>query len=123
MDMRLLLSALGCMSLLAACGYKGPLTRLDPADATMTKDARTAARDAERAQVEAGLIVPADARPVRVDELTVKLEARPDDLFNLPPEGTEGTRMLPFPGDPPPQANGTAAPAPTAAPNPVPAPE
>ncbi len=87
--------------LLAGCGYKGPVTRLQPADPALTREQQKDARAAERDRVAQGLTVAADARPVRVDELTVKLEARPDDLFSLPPEGTRDVRALPFPGEEP----------------------
>ena len=96
---------------LSACGYKAPLTRLEPPNPALTKDEQQAARAAERAQVEAGLRVPADTRPQRVDDLTVKLDVRRDDPFSLPPEGTTGGKPIPFPGDPLPQP-GQAAPTP-----------
>lgn len=85
---------------LSGCGYKSAMTRLEPPNPAQTKDEQQAARAAERAQVEAGLKVPADARPQRVDELTVKLDVRLDDPFSLPPEGTSGGKPIPFPGDP-----------------------
>lgn len=87
--------------LMAGCGYRGALTRLEPPDPALTREQQAAARTAERRMVEAGLTVPADARPVRVDELTVKLEVRRDDPFSLPPEGTVTSRMVPFPGEEP----------------------
>ncbi len=95
----------------SACGYKAPLTRLEPPNPALTKDEQQAARAAERAQVEAGLRVPADTRPQRVDDLTVKLDVRRDDPFNPPPEGTPGGKPIPFPGDPavpPPQPDQSA---------------
>lgn len=85
---------------LSACGYKSAVTRLEPPDPALTRAEQQAARAAERAQVQAGLTVPADARPQRVDDLTVKLDVRRDDPFSLPPEGTAGGRPIPFPGDP-----------------------
>lgn len=85
---------------LSACGYKSAVTRLEPPDPALTQAEQQAARAAERAQVQAGLTVPADARPQRVDDLTVKLDVRRDDPFSLPPEGTAGGRPIPFPGDP-----------------------
>jgi len=91
---------------LAGCGYKAPVTRLLPPDPALTKEEQRAAVTEERKRVEAGLILPADSRPVRVDDLTVRLEVRPDDLFSLPPEGTAGARALPFPGDPLPEPGG-----------------
>ena len=103
---------------LAGCGYKAPVTRLLPPDPALSKEQQANAVAAERKRVEAGLILPADARPVRVDDLTVKLEERTDDLFSLPPDGTENARTLPFPGDAPP------APRPPVSPtSPQPAPE
>ncbi len=110
---------------LAGCGYKAPVTRLLPPDPALSKDEQREAIAEERKRVEAGLALPADARPVRVDDLTVKLEVRPDDLFSLPPEGTANARTLPFPGDPlpapaPPARLTSPKPAPPADPQPVP---
>jgi hypothetical protein len=84
---------------LAGCGYKGAVTRLEPPDPALTREALAAARAAERQAVAAGLTPAAEARPVRVDDLQVKLDVRPDDAFSLPPEGTANARALPFPGD------------------------
>ncbi len=95
----------GCAVLLlalAACGYKGPVTRLEPPDPALPREALNEARAAERRQVAAGLTPAADTRPVRVDDLQVKLDVRPDDSFSLPPEGTRNARKPPFPGDPAP---------------------
>jgi hypothetical protein len=72
-----------------------------PPDPALTKDQQRAARAEERRTVERGLTVPADARPIRVDELTVRLGVRGDDPFNLPPEGTQTSRVVPFPGEEP----------------------
>lgn len=102
---------------LAGCGYQAPVTRLLPPDPALTKAEQRAAMAEERQRVEAGLTVPADSRPVRVDELTVKLEERPDDQFRLPPEGTADARALPFPGDPEPEP---APPVPLTSPQPAP---
>jgi hypothetical protein len=113
--------------LLAGCGYKGAVTRLEPPDPALSREEQAAARTEERRMVEAGLTVPAYARPVRVDELTVKLEVRRDDPFSLPPEGTVTSRKVPFPGEEPVSglaplppipgsANAPAAPAAAAAP-------
>ena len=88
---------------LSACGYKSAMTRLEPPDPALTKEQQQAARAAERAQVQAGLRIPADTRPQRVDDLTVKLDVRYDDPFSLPPVGTAGGKPIPFPGDPLPQ--------------------
>ena len=96
---------------LSACGYKSAVTRLQPPNPALTKDQQAVARATERAQVEAGLRIPADARPQRVDDLTVKLDVRLDDPFSLPPEGTAGGKPIPFPGDPairPPRPDQTA---------------
>lgn len=90
--------------LLAGCGYQSNLTRL-PQGA----DVPAAARTAERAEVRSGLELPANARPQRVDDLTVKLDKRPDDPFALPPAGTKGATPTPFPGDPPAPASGDEA--------------
>jgi hypothetical protein len=92
---------LGVGLVLAGCGYKGAVTRLEPPDPALSREEQKAARAAERRQVEAGLTVPANARPIRVDELTVKLDVRRDDPFSLPPEGTEMSRKVPFPGEEP----------------------
>lgn len=72
--------------LLAGCGYKGPLTRTPPDAPGMTREEIKAARAEEGRMTEAGLTLPAQARPVRVDDLTIKLDKRTDDPFNLPPE-------------------------------------
>lgn len=87
--------------LLAGCGYKGPVTRLEPPDPALTPEQQRAARAAEKRDVAAGLTLPAQARPVRVDDLTVQLDVRRDDPFSLPPEGTANTRVAPFPGEEP----------------------
>jgi predicted small lipoprotein YifL len=118
---------------LVGCGYKGPVTRLVPPDPALTKDQQRAARAEERRTVERGLTVPADARPIRVDELTVRLGVRGDDPFNLPPEGTQTSRVVPFPGEEPdsgaaaippiPGAGATPVPAAQATPAPAPTPE
>lgn len=102
--------------LLAACGYRAPMTRLEPPDPALTPAEQKAARAAERDLVASGLEVPADARPQRVDDLTVKLDMRRDDPFSLPPEGTTGGKPVPFPGDPaqPPAAAPSVQPAQTA---------
>lgn len=92
---------LGVGLVLAGCGYKGAVTRLEPPDPALSREEQKAARAAERRQVEAGLTVPANARPIRVDELTVKLDVRRDDPFSLPPEGTQMSRQVPFPGEEP----------------------
>lgn len=86
--------------LLAACGYKGPVTRLEPPDPALTREQQKAARAAEARSVREALVVPAEARPIRIDEINVKLGIRAEDLFTLPPEGTRNARSLPFPGDP-----------------------
>lgn len=98
MGVRVLL-LMGAGLVLAGCGYKGALTRLEPPDPALSREEQKAARRAERREVEAGLTVPASARPIRVDELTVKLEVRQDDPFSLPPEGTRTSRAVPFPGE------------------------
>ena len=89
------------LALLAGCGYRAPLTRLDPA---MKGEARKEARAAEKAAITRGLTVGAEARPVRVDDLTVRLEERADDPFNLPPEGSRRATAIPFPGETAPPA-------------------
>lgn len=85
--------------LLSGCGYKGALTRLEPPDPALTREQQKEARAAEKRMVAEGLTVAADARPLRVDDLTVKLEVRRDDPFSLPPEGTVTSRKVPFPGE------------------------
>lgn len=93
-------SAIGlALLVLAGCGYKAPLTRLEPPDPSAGKAERKAARDDERRRVAAGLAVPAHARPTRVDDLAEKLEARGADPFALPPEGSRGGAPAAFPGD------------------------
>ncbi|MGQ5702541.1 hypothetical protein ACUJ46_10870 [Sandaracinobacteroides sp. A072] len=93
-------AALAGMVLLAACGYRAPVTRLETPDPALSKEALKDARADERKRVAKGLELPAQAQPLRVDELTVKLDVRPDDPFSLPPEGTRGRTLAPFPGDP-----------------------
>lgn len=97
--------------LLAGCGYQSSLTRLPPAGAGDSAN-RAALRAAERTEVREGLKLPPTAQPQRVDDLTVKLDKRPDDPFALPPAGTDVT-PTPFPGDPPPSSS-SPAPAPGA---------
>jgi hypothetical protein len=94
-----MLLVLGAGVMVAGCGYKGAVTRLEPPDPALTREEQKAARAAERREVQAGLTVPAASRPIRVDELTVKLEVRRDDPFSLPPEGTQTSRKVPFPGE------------------------
>ena len=72
--------------LLAGCGYKGPLTRTPPDAPGMSREDIKRARAAEKVMTEAGLTLPPQAQPVRVDDLTVKLDQRELDPFNLPPE-------------------------------------
>lgn len=98
----------------AACGYKGPVSRIDPDDRSIGRTERQALRAAEKAEVEAGLAIPAEARPVRVDDLQLRLEERPADPFSLPPAGTDAV-TAPFPGTDRP----SAAPAPSPAPPPA----
>jgi hypothetical protein len=113
--------------LLAGCGYKGPVTRLEPPDPALSREQQKAARAAEARAVREGLVIPAEARPIRIDEINVKLGIRAEDLFALPPEGTRNARTLPFPGDPDdvetdspfqPELFSTPAPATPAAPQP-----
>ncbi len=85
-------------TLLASCGYKAASTRLQPPDPSLTKAEQQQARADERRRVEAGLAIPAGARPQRVDDLSVQLDSREDDPFALPPPGTGGD-AIPFPGD------------------------
>lgn len=116
--------------LLSACGYKAPVTRLQPPDPNLTREEQQQAREAERRRVSQGLTVAADTRPLRVDDLTVKLEERRDDPFSLPPEGTVTAREVPFPGEEVEERRGplhapssaAARPAPKAAPQPAPQP-
>ncbi len=90
---------LAAVLLLPACGYKGPVTRLEPPDPALSREQQKQARAEEKRMVAEGLTVAADARPLRVDDLTVKLEVRRDDPFSLPPEGTQASRVVPFPGE------------------------
>lgn len=100
MELRpILIAALLLTPMLSACGYKGALTRLEPPDPALTREQQKEARTAEKRMVTQGLTVAADARPLRVDDLTVKLEVRRDDPFSLPPEGTQTSRKVPFPGE------------------------
>lgn len=92
-----LLALMAGFALLAGCGYRAPLTRLDP---DLKGEARTEARTAEKEAIARGLTAGAEARPVRVDDLTVRLVERPPDPFNLPPEGSRKATPIPFPGDP-----------------------
>ncbi len=70
--------------LLAGCGYKGQLSAIDPA--AMDKAALKTAREAEKASVTRALTPTPEQRPVRVDDVVIRLEERRDDPFNLPPE-------------------------------------
>ena len=76
--------ALPLLLLLAGCGYKGQLSAIDPA--SMDKEALKIAREAEKASVTQALTPTAEQRPVRVDDVVIRLEDRRDDPFNLPPE-------------------------------------
>ena len=69
---------------LAGCGYRGPLSRIDPAG--MERDELREARAQEKAQLDRALAYTPEQRPVRVDDITIRLEERTDDPFNLPPE-------------------------------------
>lgn len=77
---------LPCLLLLplAACGYRGQLTRIEPAG--LDREALQAARKQEAERVAARLLPDPEHRPVRVDDISVRLEARQDDPFDLPPE-------------------------------------
>lgn len=75
---------LPALLLLSACGYKGSLTRVDPAG--QDRDALQEARAQERARVERALTPTPEQRPVRVDDISIRLQERADDPFDLPPE-------------------------------------
>jgi predicted small lipoprotein YifL len=81
MDLRLF-----TLLFLAGCGYKVPLTRTPPDAPGMSRTEIKQARADEAKMTEAGLTLPPQARPVRVDDLTIKLDERAADPFNLPPE-------------------------------------
>ncbi len=83
------------------CGYKGDLTRLEPPDPALSREERRAARADEQRTIRQRLRPAADTRPLRIDDLAVKLEERPDDSFALPPEGTRDATPPPFPGEEP----------------------
>lgn len=70
--------------LLSACGYKGPLTRVDPDG--MDRAALEEVRAVERVRVEQALTPTPEQRPVRVDDISIRLEERSDDPFDLPPD-------------------------------------
>ncbi len=70
--------------LVAACGYKGSLSRIDPAG--MEREELREARAEERDEVAQALAPVATHRPVRVDDISIRLEERADDPFDLPPE-------------------------------------
>lgn len=67
-----------------ACGYKGQVTRIEPAG--MERAALKEARAAEAAAIAGALNPSPEQRPVRIDDITIRLEDRRDDPFNLPPE-------------------------------------
>lgn len=68
--------------LLAACGNRGPLVRLDAQGNPPPREQR-----AEQAKMtERALSVTPEARPRRVDDVLRRSEERPDDPFNLPPQ-------------------------------------
>jgi predicted small lipoprotein YifL len=69
---------------LAGCGHKGPISRIDPAGKTRAE--LREARAAEQQALKAALAPRAEHRPIRVDDLTIRLEDRADDPFSLPPE-------------------------------------
>jgi hypothetical protein len=116
MELRVLI--LAAALLLPACGYKGAVTRLEPPDPALSREQQKRARTEEKRIVAEGLDVAADTRPLRVDDLTVKLEVRRDDPYSLPPEGTQTSRMVPFPGEEAPDQSRPlpVPPAPAAAP-------
>lgn len=72
--------------LVAACGYKGQVSRIDPNRTDISKEERKALQRAEAERVEKQLTPPAQARPQRVDEILTNADPREDDPFNLPPE-------------------------------------
>ena len=71
---------------MGGCGYKGPLTRTAYDAPGLGKAEIKAARAAEAKMTEAGLTLQPQARPVRVDDISVRSGERRDDPFNLPPE-------------------------------------
>jgi hypothetical protein len=72
--------------LLGGCGYKGPLTRTAYDAPGLSRAEIKEVRTAEARMTEAGLTLPPQARPVRVDDINVRAGERKDDPFNLPPE-------------------------------------
>lgn len=70
--------------LLAGCGYKGQMSRIDSKG--LSSEELRQARAAEKADIDQALAPSPEYRPVRVDDVTIRLEERADDPFNLPPD-------------------------------------
>jgi predicted small lipoprotein YifL len=72
------------LPILAACGVKGPLTRVPPDD-SMTAEQARAQRAQDEIDTEAGLRLPPEARPIRQDDVLATTRDRATDPFDLPP--------------------------------------
>lgn len=71
--------------LLAACGHKGALTRIPP-DETLTEAERRAIREKDERETAAGLRLPAEAVPIRQDDVLARTRQTARDEFELAPE-------------------------------------
>lgn len=71
---------------LAACGYRGDVSRIDMRRTDVAKAELKRQKAAEQKQVEAGLTLAPEAQPQRVDEILTKPGPRPEDPFSLPPQ-------------------------------------
>jgi predicted small lipoprotein YifL len=71
--------------LLAGCGHKGALVRVTD-DRAMPGETLRALKKAEGQASTRALIPPAQAAPVRVDDVSAKLDERKPDPFATAPE-------------------------------------
>ncbi len=76
-------AALWMFVLLAACGYRGPLTRAEPDGAPLPREERLR----QAMETEAALAIPPQARPIRIDEPLREGRERADDPFAPVPPG------------------------------------
>jgi hypothetical protein len=71
--------------LLAACGYRGGVSRIDMNRTDVPRSALKAEQKAEAERVSRQLQFQPQARPQRVDEALTKPGERPEDPFDRPP--------------------------------------
>lgn len=72
--------------LVTACGYKGPVSRIDMDRTDIPREELKAMQKTEREMVEKKLTPQPQARPQRVDDIVAKPAPREDDPFDLPPQ-------------------------------------